>query len=263
MLKNCEEFRSGAELQLSIHHNHALSRWCRTNGIQMNVDKTKLMMFGNQKKIDQLPKFEIKVENLPLSVTPSYKYLGITLDSQLNYNTYVQQVITSVANKLRQFRRMRFFLDTKAATLIYKNMILPVLEYGDIFMVSTSVENRKRLQILQNKGLRCALNKDRTTSREELHTEADLLQLKQRRDIHMLSYMYEMYLVQVKILSNLERKGSELDHIIRNCLNLGGPKLRNTREVWPIKAHIGGTVYQVICTIYLQGHSLHIDFNYI
>ena len=193
-MKNSDQEQTYSYLYMIIMHLdvNALSRWCLTNGIQMNVDKTELMMFGNQKKIDQLPKFEIKVENLPLSVTPSYKYLGITLDSQLNYNTHVQQVITSVANKLRQFRRMRFFLDTKTATLIYKNMILPVLEYGDIFMVGTSVENRKRLQILQNKGLRCALNKDRTTSREELHTEADLLRLKQRRDIHMLSYMYDV-----------------------------------------------------------------------
>ena len=61
--------------------------------------------------------------------------------------------------------------------MVYKNMILPELEYGDIFMLGTSVSNRKTLQTLQNKGLRCALNKDRDTSRDELHAEADLHQL--------------------------------------------------------------------------------------
>ena len=174
------------------HDISALSQWCLANGIQMNVEKTQMMLFGNQKKIDQLPTFEVKVGNLPLKVAPHYKYLGITLDSQLSYNTHVQKLITNVTNKLRQFRRMRFFLDTKAALLVYKNMILPLLEYGDIFLVGTSVANRKKLQVLQNKGLRCALNKDRTESRDELHAEADLLRLKQRRDIHMLNYMFDV-----------------------------------------------------------------------
>ena len=171
---------------------NALAQWCLSNGIQMNVDKTKVMIFGNPKKIEQLPPFEIKVDGLPLKVVSQYKYLGITLDNQLNYNMHVQKVIANVTNKLRQFRRMRSFLNTQAATLVYKNMILPILEYGDIFMVGTSVTNRKRLQILQNKGLRCALNKDKLTSREELHAEAELLQLKHRRNIHMLSFMYDM-----------------------------------------------------------------------
>ena len=67
----------------------------------------------------------------------------------------------SVASqKLKQLRRMCSFLNTKAATLVYKNMILPVIKYGDIFLVGATVENRKKLQILQNKGLRCALNRD-------------------------------------------------------------------------------------------------------
>ena len=54
-------------------------------------------------------------------------------------------------------------------------MILPVIEYGDVFLVGATVENRKKLQILQNKGLRCALNRDIETSIDDLHSEAELL----------------------------------------------------------------------------------------
>ena len=46
--------------------------------------------------------------------------------------------------------------------MVYKSMLLPILEYGDVFLSATigpcaTVVNRKRLQLLQNKGLRCAL----------------------------------------------------------------------------------------------------------
>ena len=69
--------------------------------------------------------------------------LGVTLDGQL---------ISNVSLKLRQFRRMRTFLNTKAATLVSKNILLPIIEYSDIFLTGASKENRKKLQVLQNKG---------------------------------------------------------------------------------------------------------------
>ena len=132
----------------------ALSLWCIDNGISMNVEKTQLMLFGQPKKLKEHPTFNIVYNGSPLQSVSHYKYLGMTLDSQLNYNQHVQKTIAIVSNKLKQFRRMCFFLDKKAAVLVYKNMILPILEYEDIFMVGTSVENRRRLQVLQNKGIR-------------------------------------------------------------------------------------------------------------
>ena len=184
---------------------NALSQWCLVNGIKMNVEKTKIMTFGSSKKLESIPVPEIKVDGLPLSTVSHYKYLGMTLDTQLNYNKHVQKIIANVTGKLKQFRRMRSFLDTNAATMVYKNMILPLMEYGDIFLTGTSLINRKRLQVLQNKGLRCALNKERFTSSDELHEEADLLQLKYRRDLHVLNYMYDMSQIE----GNLRKRRAE------------------------------------------------------
>ena len=87
---------------------------------------------------------------------------------------------------------MRGFLSTKAALLVYKATILPILEYGDIFLSATSVQNRKCLQVLQNKGLRCAFGKGIETRTTELHSEAKLLKLKYRREQHLLNFMYDM-----------------------------------------------------------------------
>ena len=109
-------------------------------------------------------------------------YLGVTLDSHLNYNLSISRIINSVTGKLKQFRRMRKFLTTRAAIMVYKGMLLPLLEYGDIFFTGASALNRKCLQILQNKGLPCALNKDIDSSTEDLHAEAKLLKLVHRRE---------------------------------------------------------------------------------
>ena len=70
--------------------------------------------------------------------------------------------------------------------MVYKGTLLQILEYGDIFLTATSAENRKRLHILQNKGLHCALNKGLETSSMELYSEA-----KPRREQHLLNFMYD------------------------------------------------------------------------
>ena len=71
-------------------------------------------------------------------------------------------------------------------------MFLPVLEYGDILLTGTVLANKKRLQTLQNKGLRCALRRDITTSTVDLHEEAGLLKLKDMQNQHLINFMYDM-----------------------------------------------------------------------
>ena len=125
-------------------------------------------------------------------MSPSKK--GMTLDGQLNYDKHIQRIIANVTPKLKQFRRMRGFLNSKAAIFIYTNMILPMIEYGDIFLSGATAENCKKLQILQNKGLRCALRKDKFESVSELHKAGKIMRLKHRRTQHCLSHMYVMSL---------------------------------------------------------------------
>ena len=168
-----------------------LSWWCQSNGISVNVEKTKIMTFGRPQKIKDLEPFEIMFHNTPIQKVLSYKYLGITLDSQLNYKLHVKKIIANASSKLKQFQRMRSFLDKRAAILVYKSMLLPLLEYSDIFLSATTVENRKKLQILQNKGLRCALNRGVDMSSDDLHEEARLHKLAFRREQHLLHFMHD------------------------------------------------------------------------
>ena len=204
IVKNCEMalyaddtvlYTSNKNVDVSVHKLqediNSLSHWCSRNGIMANTEKTKVMVFGSNNSLAKVPPFEVKFGSVPLQSVTSYTYLGISLDCSLTYNLYVSKIISSVTSKLKQFRRMRGFLNTRAALMVYKGMLLPILEYGDIFLLGASVLNRKRLQILQNKCLRCALNKDTETSIEELHRIAKLSRLKYRREQHVLNYMYD------------------------------------------------------------------------
>ena len=75
--------------------------------------------------------------------------------------------------------------------MVYKNMLLPMAGYGDVVLSSISNINKKRLQILQNKCLRCASGKTVETRTNYLHTEACLSHLEFRREQHILNFMYD------------------------------------------------------------------------
>ena len=62
----------------------------------------------------------------------SYKYLGVTLDRNLNFQQYVREVFNLVSHKIYMLSRIRQFINKDVSLLIYKTKILPYLDYGDI-----------------------------------------------------------------------------------------------------------------------------------
>ena len=86
---------------------------------------------------------------------------------------------------------MQSSLNTKAALLVYKSMLLPIIKYGDVFLSATTLANRKKLPTLQNKSLHCALNKGLEISSRDLHDEAKLHELHYRTEQYTLHLMYD------------------------------------------------------------------------
>ena len=110
-----------------------LQKWCDKNGLFINPKKTKFMIVSNRKFDFKNTKHVLKMNSEELQRVPTYTYLGITLDEHLSYEAHTKSIISKVSGKVLQLRKIRSFISSKAALLIYKNMILPILEYGDIY----------------------------------------------------------------------------------------------------------------------------------
>ena len=121
-----------------------------------------------------------------------FNYLGILLDEHLTFENHIKKTMSRVSAKILQLRKLRQYITDKAGLIIYKNMILPILEYGDLFLTSATVDLKKKLQTLQNKAFKCALEKDRRYSTKQVHIEAKLLNLKTRRKLHILQHMFRI-----------------------------------------------------------------------
>ena len=173
------------------HDLDSLKEWCQSNKLTINADKTKLMIFGSKKLRDKLENTGVTFNGKVIEEVSYYKYLGVKLDRTLKYELHAKVIIQRVSDKIAYMRRIRRFVNAKAALNIYKNMILPILEYGDILLCSLNINQKKRLQTLQNKALKCALGLDPFTDTEDVHRLAKLETLQVRRDLHTLQLMYK------------------------------------------------------------------------
>ena len=62
----------------------------------------------------------------------NFKYPGIILDSSLIFKNQTQNTIKTASHQMSLLNKRRNHITEAAATQIYKTMILPYFDYGDV-----------------------------------------------------------------------------------------------------------------------------------
>ena len=179
--------KAARKLQPSLNQ---FSTWCKANKLSLNATKTKLVVFGTRHKVKKARNVVVKIGNTPLQIVPTYKYLGITLDSTLTFRCHVRTVSNVIAYKTNLLAKVRKFLTEKVALKIYKSMVLPYFDYGDVIYNTAGQEGLDKLQRLQNRCLKICKGFDIRFNTNELHVITKMPLLKFRREAHVNNFMY-------------------------------------------------------------------------
>ena len=143
--------------------------WCKSNKLTINTKKSNFVVYGTNQRLSKLGQCNLALQDDQLIRSHSYKYLGVHLDSRLNYNTHIDNCCKIVSHKLFLLSKIRYFITESTSTRIYKSMVAPLIDYGDVIYSGASELKIQSLQKLQNRGLRVCLNNPRYTSRIQLH----------------------------------------------------------------------------------------------
>ena len=99
------------------------------NRIVLNQKKSKHMYVGPKRKLmGDLTDFETVGESIERVL--EFKYLGVVLDDKLSFVKNVERVINVVNSKIISLARLRKYMDQHTSVLLYKHMILPLLDYN-------------------------------------------------------------------------------------------------------------------------------------
>ena len=168
--------------------------WGELNNLHLNVRKTKMLIVGSDTRLKKLQSPRpIRVYDSDVLFVSQYNYLGVILDSKMTLKPFYNQVKKTVYSKLLAFRKIRNYLTEYTAIMLYKQMILPFIEYAGFMLVSCNIENRRELQKCQNDALRLCLRikvVDRIRI-EDLHARCKIVSLEQWRRTQLLLLMYK------------------------------------------------------------------------
>ena len=164
--------------------------WGRKNNMHLNAGKTKAMLITSTIQYNLYPPLVTAGRNI--QYVNVFNYLGVLLDSQLSYTSYCQMVKRKMENKIFVLSKIRKYVDDSTAILIYKQAVLPLVEYAGFILGSCTIGQRQELQTIQNNALRLCKRYfllDMIRIRD-LHAECTLLGLEQRRRKQLLRLMY-------------------------------------------------------------------------
>ena len=185
-------------LQLDLN---CFKNWCDKNQLTMNIKKTKYVTFGLKSQTRSVNNHDLFIQQTKIDRVNSYKYLGITLDMNLNYNIHLENCLKLVSHKAFVLNKIRRYINKNTAITIYKTMILPIIEYGDVIYDGANQKLLNDLQTAQNRILRTCLYEDRAANTNMLHRNCNISKLQDRRLLHLNLFMYKQKL-NVNIVNN-------------------------------------------------------------
>ena len=120
--------------------------------VKSNLSKFKIIMIANK------PKQNIQIEDQTIVYSKKAKIVGLNFKSR---NFFIEQVNENIRNansELKRLYRLRY-LNKKLKCRLYKSKVLPYLTYASVPLNICSKSQMKRLQVIQNKGIRWITNR--------------------------------------------------------------------------------------------------------
>ena len=140
---------------------------------------------------DVQPQVKVSLNNIQLDIVRSYNYLGVIIDDKLTFEDFLKIKCNKTNVRVYQLGKIRKFLKPHISALIYKQTILPVIEYADLMVESGPTAKVTRLQTLQDRAIRIIDNGKHPNLDIDILANLYRLQpLKIRRAEHLSAMMY-------------------------------------------------------------------------
>jgi hypothetical protein len=142
----------GLEAQINIELAN-IQNWLLANKLLLNIEKSNYIIFHSpQKKIHC--DIELCLNSVRLKRVNNTSYLGVMIDSNLNWKAHVAYVAKKVRRNIGLLSKIRHYASQKILVNLYYSLIYPFITYGVITWGNTYPTTLNSLYLLQKKALR-------------------------------------------------------------------------------------------------------------
>ncbi|CAH1383784.1 unnamed protein product, partial [Tenebrio molitor] len=174
-------FYAQAALLQNQLHMKLLTNYFDDWKLKLNESKTELIIFSRKRTNNKIF-VPFKINNHTVKPTTTVNYLGITLDSRLNFKENLKNKLTKANNAIRKIYpliKRNSKLSVKNKIIIYKALIRPIITYAAPVWSHLSTNALQPLEVFQNKCMRLIHNAPRHTNTQHLRNISELPTIKE------------------------------------------------------------------------------------
>ena len=135
----CRVFADDTKVFNSVHNAQILQNdinklvtWTKLWELHFNIDKCKVMHLGRSNNNFDYTMVDCTDTNKTISACTEEKDLGVLFDQQLSFKNHIQMAIKKANKILGIIKRTFTHMDSDTFLRLYKTMVRPHLEYGNV-----------------------------------------------------------------------------------------------------------------------------------
>lgn len=144
-----------------------IKKYCEDWNMSINWNKCECILFhinirdASRDTRKNYKEFKIKIDNIVIQPKKYIKYLGIYLDSKLNYKEHMEQQMQKAKSIFNMTCRLFYSkaLDRKVKLIAYQTLIRPILTYGCQIWFNITASTMEMLRKYERKCLRSCMYK--------------------------------------------------------------------------------------------------------
>lgn len=168
-----------------------IQKWCSDWLMQLNISKCKCMHISRKRSITN---FQYSLNSVALSVTNSYRYLGVEITNKLTWSDHIIKLCASTSRALGFIRRSLSMSPAPIRQQAYETFIRAKMEYASAIWNPHQVYLIQLLEAIQNRAARFITSQYSSRhSVTNLKSSLGLEPLAFRRKVSILCLFHKLY----------------------------------------------------------------------
>jgi len=208
----------------------SMEKWFKASSLQMNVDKTKILQFSFR----LVQPLNLQYGNITLTSLQQTTFLGLSLDSQLDWKSHISNLSKKTASFSYALRVISREVNLNASLMAYHAFIASRIRYGIIFWGNST--DSIRVLMLQKECIRSIFGMHHTESCKPKFKQYNILTAPCIYIYEVLKFVstnYEQHFKHYEIMHSYTTRGVEDKYLLPLHTNLS--RVQNAVEIHSIK----------------------------
>ena len=105
------------------------------------------MIFRAAGQLQHMQHVKVQVGNTEITRVENYKYLAMKLDTRLIFSDHISYTKGKTLPKIKLLGRLNNILDADTLLMLYKAIIVPIFDYGDVIYHNLNQKDAIALQM--------------------------------------------------------------------------------------------------------------------